>query len=606
MYSNNDITVSINNLPSSLTKLQDIFHIERTYIYDEIVIDQNNYVKHNQTTKIEKLFVIATEKQIKTLLPTNCKLFRKLSRDEQSKLDINRCITYEYLVTRASHANTLQPDYIPNTSTDYYTCKYNIKHIFNVKKNNIIIQYESKYNKDGNLNDKIQIYFIASIDDLCNIDENQFIDIQKINFNNIPSGTKVYHNYELDTIPKIQIDPGIYPNRRSSIDIPILDNMYEIPESSNISRRNSLNSVIRSPLMSFNQDEKPENQNVRRSPPISTREQSQHDTENNKIYENDYQSVGQPGIRSTPTSPTKATTNKSANKNEPITYKELNKKLSDTYNFEECIQSTTIDIISVYLKGQKLLYIEAKVYCEQNLYALMLPAIFINAICSILSLILRDYSSGALVVSSLTAINSFILTLVTYLKLDAKAEAHKTTAYSFEKLQSLCEFSSGRLLFMDKKVSPSELVEEIATQVKDIKDKNQFILPEYIRYKFPVLYTTNVFAEVKRIQINEILLMNKLKILINDGLLIQQKIKDNNIDLDIPNDNSELYQKLKDENKKYSIDLDKNYTKQNDAFDDIIKYRTQYIDIDRNFKLEIEEYIQNKKSSCNYFLWLKT
>ena len=89
------------------------------------------------------------------------------------------------------------------------------------------------------------------------------------------------------------------------------------------------------------------------------------------------------------------------------------------------------------------------------------------------------------------------------------------------------------------------MVEDIASQVKDIKDKNQFILTEYIRYKFPILYSTNVFAEVKRIQINEIILMNKLKILINEGLLLQQK--------------------LKDQNKVYSTDLDTNYKKQNEV-----------------------------------------
>jgi hypothetical protein len=292
---------------------------------------------------------------------------------------------------------------------------------------------------------------------------------------------------------------------------------------------------------------------------------------------------------SPPTSPPlqPRNTNNSSNTNyQPITFKQLNEKLSATYNFEESIQSTTIDIIGVYLKGQKLLYVEAKVYCEQYLYSLMLPAIFITAICSILSLILSNYYYGSIIVSSLTAVNSFILTLVTYLKLDAKAEAHKTTAYSFEKLQSLCEFSSGRLLFMDKTVSPTELVENIATQVKDIKDKNQFILPEYIRYKFPVLYSTNVFSEVKRIQINEILLMNKLKILINDGLLLQQK--------------------LKDENKLYSPELNENYTKQNDAFDKIIEYRTTYIDIDKDFKYEIKKYIEYKESKYNCFSFLKT
>jgi hypothetical protein len=270
-----------------------------------------------------------------------------------------------------------------------------------------------------------------------------------------------------------------------------------------------------------------------------------------------------------------------------ITFKELSDKMSQTYNFEESSHSTTIDIIGVYLKGQKLLYIEAKVYCEQYLYALMIPAIFITALCSILSLILQDYKIGPLVVSSLTAVNSVILTLVTYLKLDAKAEAHKSTAYSFEKLQSLCEFSSGRLLFSDKQLELCKLVEKIGSEVKDLKDKNQFILPEYIRHRFPVLYSTNVFAEVKRIQNQEILLINELKTLINDNIIIQRHLEKNKV--------------------QSSPQLLMNLKQQKRAFEDIIKYREKYIDIDEEFKYEIDRNIKAfDKRRFHCFDWLKT
>jgi hypothetical protein len=269
-----------------------------------------------------------------------------------------------------------------------------------------------------------------------------------------------------------------------------------------------------------------------------------------------------------------------------ITFQELNAKMTETYNYEEIMNSTTIDIVGIYLKGQKLLYVEAKVYCEQYLYALMIPAIFITALCSILSLILREYSAGPLVVSSLTAVNSVILSLVTYLKLDAKAEAHKITAYSFEKLQSLCEFSSGRLLFKDVSVSPMKLIEQIGNEVKDIKEKNQFVLPQYIRHRFPILYSTNVFAEVKRIQNDEIILVHNLKTLINDGYQILADLQTKGL----PS----------------SSDLEANSKKQKKAFDAIIKFRERYIDIDDCFKTEIEENIVVHKNAWTCFTWLKT
>jgi hypothetical protein len=63
-----------------------------------------------------------------------------------------------------------------------------------------------------------------------------------------------------------------------------------------------------------------------------------------------------------------------------VTFREVCDILNQNYNYEESIKSTTLDIISVYLRGQKILYIEAKTYCEQQLYALMLPTIAITAL----------------------------------------------------------------------------------------------------------------------------------------------------------------------------------------------------------------------------------
>ena len=583
MNLNNEVSIPIHNLPPRAYKLQDIFHIERTFIHRTFEKDNDNIIQFLDTIKKERIFVIANEIQIKSNLPKNCKVFRKLSKEEKNKLNNKQYITYDDLMTYSESTNSIQPDCIINYDRSYYSCEHNIEYIYCVFANNTIIQYQKTNNIEYNI-----IYFVITTDELCKINLVEFKNIREIDFNDILPNEQVYQYDELKSLPKYSMDSNLYSSKLSYDDIKI-KNEYSIPQiiidkyvdlQSNISKspavsmmNNPIRSSIGSPVENrtrANSLTEPTSELRPRSPPMSSA-----------------RSPARSPPRSAPTSPTRPQPNTNElDKYQPITYKELNEKLSDTYNFQESIQSTTIDIISVYLKGQKLLYIEAKVYCEQYLYSLMLPAIFITAICSILSLILRDYSYGSIVVSSLTAVNSFILTLVTYLKLDAKAEAHKTTAYSFEKLQSLCEFSSGRLLFIDKNISPSQLVEKIATQVKDIKDKNQFILPEYIRYKFPVLYTTNVFAEVKRIQINEIRLMNKLKVLINDGKLLQQK--------------------LQDENKLHSPELDNNYTKQNEAFDNIIEYRTRYIDIDRDFKREIKEYIDYKRNKCNCFSWLKT
>lgn len=209
-------------------------------------------------------------------------------------------------------------------------------------------------------------------------------------------------------------------------------------------------------------------------------------------------------------------------------FREIDNEIQRTYNLATANNSTILDIIAVYLKGQKILYTEAKTLCEQRLNKLMLPAIFNTAVCTILSLVLKDWEHGATIVSVLNGINAFILALINYLKLDAKAEAHRTAAYKFDKLQSRLEFNSGKELFAPEDNSGTNIIELIRQAEKDIqeiKETNQFILPENIRYLFPKLHNTNVFAEVKKIQNREMLVTNRIKVLMNEREELSYRVK---------------------------------------------------------------------------------
>jgi hypothetical protein len=198
-----------------------------------------------------------------------------------------------------------------------------------------------------------------------------------------------------------------------------------------------------------------------------------------------------------------------------VTFTEVVDELKSKYDYEETVTSTALDILALYLKGHKILHMEAKTICEKRLNTLMLPAIFISSLCSILGFILEPYSYGKIIVSVLNTINSFLLGLVSYLKLDGKAEAHKISSYKYQKLEAMCEFNSGRVLFFKEKPDKiNTFVDEIQTKVMEIKESNQFILPESIRYRFNEIFTTNVFTLVKEIQNDEIIVINDLKIIV--------------------------------------------------------------------------------------------
>lgn len=265
-------------------------------------------------------------------------------------------------------------------------------------------------------------------------------------------------------------------------------------------------------------------------------------------------------------------------------FRDVDTMIKEAFNYKESNSSMICDIIAMYLKGQKILYTEAKTLCEQRLNYLMIPTIVITAICTVVGVVLKEYPFSSTIVSSLNALNFFFLTLINYLKLDAKAEAHRIAAYKFDKIQSKLEFNSGKILFIvgEAKELP-KLINDTEKDVREIKETNQFILPESIRYDYPRLNNINVFAEVKKIQSEETLLVNKLKETLNEHVKISIKV---HTTTDHGPDDIKRLAEL-DEQKRIITDR-------------IIRIKDRYLNIDDQFEEEMEK--QRLKFSKRYQL----
>ena len=119
--------------------------------------------------------------------------------------------------------------------------------------------------------------------------------------------------------------------------------------------------------------------------------------------------------------------------------------------------SSSLDILATFMKGQKHIYMEAQNSTTTRLNYLMLPAIFLSAVCSVVAQIVDGIPGGTVVLAGANALIAFLLAIINYLKLDAQSEAHKISGHHYDTLLTKTEWESGQVLLFGDPLLSSDL-----------------------------------------------------------------------------------------------------------------------------------------------------
>ena len=112
-----------------------------------------------------------------------------------------------------------------------------------------------------------------------------------------------------------------------------------------------------------------------------------------------------------------------------LEFKDVEYRINQSYSDINHKYSSALDILASYLKGHKVIYMEAKFFCESRLNMYMIPSILFSTAATVLSSYVSAFNWGPIFISALNGIIAILLAIVNYLKLDAASEAHKISSH---------------------------------------------------------------------------------------------------------------------------------------------------------------------------------
>ena len=182
---------------------------------------------------------------------------------------------------------------------------------------------------------------------------------------------------------------------------------------------------------------------------------------------------------------------------------------------------TEIDFLTTYMKGQKNLYTQAKNNTQWKLNCLMIPSLLLTCGISIINPFIGcDNDFHLALLSGLNALVALFLSIINYLKLESSTQIFFFMANQYDKYETILEMTNSKLMLIenenDKKSLVLDRINDIEEKIVEMKESNQILLPESIKFIFPIISHINIFSFIKRVQNHRQSLLHEMKNIKNE------------------------------------------------------------------------------------------
>lgn len=286
-----------------------------------------------------------------------------------------------------------------------------------------------------------------------------------------------------------------------------------------------------------------------------------------------------------------------------LVFCDIEKTLDRYYDDSETNKySSEIDILTTYMRGQKNIYTYAKYLTQKKLDYLKFPSLFFAALITIIAPFISCSPGGAVFISVANGIIGLCISIMNYLRFESPVAIFLQMANHYDKLETSLEMTNSKLLFIEndneKKILVLNKIKDIEKKLNEIKETNQYLIPEEIKHIFPVICSINIFSFIKKIEHYKKNLVIKFKDIKNEIRYILHKWKKQNIAFNNIHD-GDAYDVIKEKNRLLFL-----YEMKEKLKTEILDFRNTYNSIDDIFTKEIHVAETKKKDWFFYYFTL--